>query len=174
MKTILFLICCTCVPSGAQSLFWDISLQIESAPNDWADRFQGKVFPGVIEVDSSRITGAADETLRFDGSNPAFSLALTFNDETYTAYDDPAFGLPALYFSAGELKDLDYAVYLSDPAYGEGSFFQLYPDGLMSYSPDGVGEYEGNYRITSSSVPEPSVAALLLPLILTSITRRNR
>lgn len=162
------------IPAGAQTLVWDIALKIETAPNDWAGRFLGKTFPGVIRVDSSRLLGVGEEQLGFDEFDPAFTLSLTFDEGIYSASDDPAAGLPILYFSDGELMELDFAVYLSAPPYGEGSYFQLHPDGLLNYSPDGVGEYEGSYLISSSSIPEVSITSFaLIFLSLTLISRKR-
>jgi len=69
-----------------------------------------RVFSGIIEVDLSRIQRVGAERLGFDESDPSFSLSFTFDGEAYTAFDDPAAGLPLLYFVDGELKAVDFAV----------------------------------------------------------------
>ncbi len=161
MKFILLVFCCVSVPAAAQTLIWEIALSIETAPNDGKSRFMNQLFPGLVEVDSSRIQGVGEEKIGFEELDPAFTLSLTFDEQTYSSFDDPAVGFPALYFSAGELEGVDFAVYLADFGYEEGTFVQLHADGLMSYSLDGVGEYQGRYLLSPHSVPEASVSMLL-------------
>jgi len=133
-----------------------------------------RVFPGIIEVDSSRLQRVGAERLGFDESDPSFSLSFTFDDQQYSAFDDPAAGLPLLYFNDGELVALDFAVYLDSPPYVEGSFFQLHADGLMTYSPNGVGEFEGSYRISAFAVPEVSSTLLMALAVIFTLTNRKR
>lgn len=161
------------LPLGGQTLTWDITVQTTNWPNQWEAEFRDQSFMGSIQVDSSRIKGEQRERLSFEQSDPAFSFAINFNEQIFTTFDDPAVGLPRLYFQDGDLTGVDFAVYLSSPPYAEGSYFQLHPDGLMTYSPDAVGEYEGRYRLTSStSIPEPTTTFLSLFSLIFLLTLR--
>lgn len=174
MKSISLMLWCFSVPAGAQSLTWELALEVQSAPDEWKLRLLDQIFYGVIEVDSSHLQRVGAEKLGFDEVDPAFSLSFTFDGQRYSAFDDPALGLPLLYFDDGELVGIDYAVYLNDPPYAEGSFFQLHADGLMSYSPNGVGEFEGSYRVSALSVPEASSTSLLALAAIFTLTYRKR
>lgn len=165
---------CAIAPVEAHTILWDLDLKIETASEDWKDRLIGNTFRGGVEVDPSQIKGIGLEYLGFDEVNPAFSFSLRFDGVDYTAFDDPAVGLPRLSLFDGELLGIDYAVYLTNPPYAEGSYFQLHPDGLVTYSTSGIGEYEGSYRLSPASIPEVSSSAYLAIFLILAVTHRRR
>lgn len=174
MKSIPLILLCLSLSAEAQALTWRLSLEVESAPDAWSQRLMWQIFPGSIEVESSLITGGEDERLAFDTDNPNFTIMLDFDNQNYSALSDSAEGYPLLYFVDGELQAMDYLVYLDTQNYAPNSFFHLQPDGRMSYSPNGVGEFEGSYRISSVSVPEASTLSLFGLGVLVTLNYRKR
>lgn len=174
MKAIPLILSCLNLSAEAHTLMWKISLEVESAPDAWSQQLLWQIFPGSVEVESSLIQGAPDEQLAFDADHPNFTIMLDFDDQSYSALSDPAAGYPLLYFVDGELQAMDYLVYLDTQDYAPNSFFHLQPDGRMSYSPNGVGEFEGNYRISPVSVPETSTISFLGVGALIILTYRKR
>ena len=174
MKLISFVLSSLVLQVGAQSMRWDLSLEVESAPDLWATRLIEREFTGRIEVDSFVLRGVGEERLCFDAVNPAFSFSFEFDEQEYSAMDDPAMGFPVLYFTDGELRALDYLVYFDEADYAPGSYLQLQVNGRMSYSPNGVGEFEGSYAISSLVVPEVSTLTLMGLSTIFTFTYRKR
>ena len=155
--------------ADAHQTRWDILMKIESWPSTWEAEFKDAVFPGWVELDRSLLQQSGSEILAGSG----FQMSLTFNNEHFDETDDLASGLPALFFMNGSLEAIDFLTRLDPVSYDEYAFLQFHPDGTLSYSPDGVGEYEGGYQITAR-VPEASTASFVLIFTLLISTQRKR
>ena len=161
------------LPALGQDSSWLIELEASTWDILEAARFEAVTFPGRVDLATSALTASPTQRISYDSASSILSFFQEFDGRNYTAADDAALGYPAFTFTNQELSGINYRVFLNPPSYPDGAFLHLYPDGLLSYSIDGVQEFEGRYRISPASVPEPSAALLLLLSSLT-LSQRHR
>lgn len=159
--------------SFAQSMSWEIEAEMTSWPDEWRDRLEDKPFFGITTIPGSSINGRGAEQLSYSNEDLSFSLSIGFDGSTYHAEDDPSSSYPVIQFMDGELTGINFAFFLDPGTYDEGALLHFYPDRTISYSPDGVSEYEGFYQIRSVTIPEPSSFILALTSTILIPTRKR-
>ena len=173
-KALFFITLASLLPTTGATLSWELQVFPETWSNsEFFDVFSSTQFPGLITLDDSQLP-IGNAVFQNNNEPEIFSMALLVAGYTYTQDSDPAEGFPALHFDDGELTGLDYLIMLTPETFDSGAFLQLYPDGSMAYSPNGVTEYEGSYQTLVQSIPEPGISALALSAILLGSTKRKR
>jgi len=173
-RAIHILLASLAAPALGATVSWDLELEATTWPNAFEDSFRNMVFSGRVDMDRSAFNGEGRETISYNQLLPSFDLTLNFGGQTYDANDDPASGFPRITLEGGELMGFDYSVALDSPGYSQGAFLQIFPDGTLFYSPDGVGEYEGAYQIFAAAVPEPAPSVGIVLMMVGGVTRRRR